>query len=100
MCETYRVGLTPNPCIFCNRTIKFGKMVEFADSLDIEKVSTGHYLRCDGEFFYEARDKGKDQSYFVGQVKKGQLPRLIFPLGDWIKDEVKEFAKSIPPSKI
>ncbi len=72
-------------------------MVEFADSLDIEKVSTGHYLRCDGEFFYEARDKGKDQSYFVGQVKKGQLPRLIFPLGDWIKDEVKEFAKSIPP---
>ena len=95
--ETYRVGLTPNPCIFCNRTIKFGKMVEFADSLNIEKVATGHYLRCDGEFFYEARDKGKDQSYFVGQVEKGQLPRLIFPLGDWIKDEVKEFAKSIPP---
>jgi tRNA-specific 2-thiouridylase len=94
--DTYREGLTPNPCVMCNRTIKFGKMVEFANSLGIEKVATGHYLRCDGEFFYEAKDKTKDQSYFVAQVKKDVLPRLIFPLGDWIKDDVKEFAKSIP----
>jgi len=44
--ETYKEGLTPNPCIKCNRTIKFGKMVEFAQSLGIEKVATGHYLNC------------------------------------------------------
>ncbi len=94
--DRYRAGLTPNPCVLCNRTIKFGKMVEFADSLGIEKVSTGHYLKCDGKFFYMAEDKSKDQSYFVAQVKKEILPRLIFPLGAWLKDDVKEFAKNIP----
>jgi len=95
--ETYKQGLTPNPCVMCNRTIKFGKMVEFADSLGIEKVATGHYLNCDGEFFYMAKDDSKDQSYFVAQVKKEVLPRLIFPLGSWIKDDVKEFASKIAP---
>lgn len=94
--DTYKEGLTPNPCVKCNRTIKFGKMVEFANSLGIEKISTGHYLNCDGEFFYSAKDDTKDQSYFVAQVRKEILPKLIFPLGSWIKDDVKEFAKSIP----
>jgi len=94
--NTYKQGLTPNPCVMCNRTIKFGKMVEFADTLGIEKIATGHYLKCDGEFFYEAKDKTKDQSYFVAQVKKEVLPRLIFPLGSWLKEDVKEFAKDIP----
>ncbi len=93
--DTYKMGLTPNPCVKCNRTIKFGKMVEFADSLEIEKVATGHYLRCDGEFFYKAKDISKDQSYFVAQVKKATLPRLVFPLGDWLKSDVPE-----PISKI
>ncbi len=95
--ETYKQGLTPNPCVMCNRTIKFGKMVEFADSLGIEKVATGHYLNCDGEFFYTAKDDSKDQSYFVAQVKKEVLPRLVFPLGSWVKDDVKEFASKIEP---
>jgi len=93
--ETYKEGLTPNPCVMCNRTIKFGKMLEFADALGIEKVATGHYLNCDGEFFYTAKDDSKDQSYFVAQVKKEVLSRLIFPLGSWIKDDVKEFASKI-----
>jgi tRNA-specific 2-thiouridylase len=95
--ETYKEGLTPNPCVMCNRTIKFGKMVEFADSLGIEKVATGHYLNCDGEFFYTAKDDSKDQSYFVAQVRKEVLPRLVFPLGSWIKDDVKEYASKIAP---
>ena len=94
--DTYKEGLTPNPCVICNRTIKFGKMVEFADSLGIEKVATGHYLNCDGEFFYTAKDTTKDQSYFVAQVDKRVLPRLVFPLGYWIKEDIKEFAKGIP----
>jgi tRNA-specific 2-thiouridylase len=88
--DTYKKGLTPNPCVKCNRTIKFGAMVEFAKSLDIEKVATGHYLKCDGEFFYKAKDKSKDQSYFVAQVKKEVLPNLIFPLGDLLKSEIKK----------
>jgi tRNA-specific 2-thiouridylase len=95
--ETYQEGLTPNPCVMCNRTIKFGKMVEFADHLGIEKVATGHYLNCDGKFFYVANDESKDQSYFVAQVRKEILPRLIFPLGTWIKDDVKLYAKKIAP---
>ncbi len=95
--KTYRDGLTPNPCVICNRTIKFGKMVEFANSLGIDRVATGHYLKCDGEFFYMADDKSKDQSYFVAQVKKEILPKLIFPLGSWMKEDVKKFASKIKP---
>ena len=95
--ETYKEGLTPNPCVMCNRNIKFGKMVEFADSLGIEKVATGHYLNCDGSFFSTAKDDSKDQSYFVAQVRKEVLPRLLFPLGSWIKDDVKAYASKIPP---
>ncbi len=93
--NTYIDGLTPNPCVICNRTIKFGKMVEFANSLGIDRVATGHYLKCDGEFFYVAEDKTKDQSYFVAQVKKEILPKLIFPLGSWLKKDVKAFASKI-----
>ena len=88
--DTYKKGLTPNPCVKCNRTIKFGAMVDFAKSLGIEKVATGHYLNCDGKFFYKAKDRAKDQSYFVAQVKKETLPNLIFPLGDLLKSEIKE----------
>lgn len=95
--ETYKEGLTPNPCVMCNRNIKFGKMVEFADSLGIDKVATGHYLNCDGEFFSTAKDDSKDQSYFVAQVRKEVLPRLIFPLGTWVKSDVKIYASKIPP---
>ena len=93
--ESYKEGLTPNPCVMCNRTIKFGKMVEFADSLDIYHVATGHYIKCDGNFIYMAEDPNKDQSYFLCEVKKEVLPRLIFPLGTWIKDDVKAYAAEI-----
>ena len=94
--DSYRDGLTPNPCVMCNRTIKFGKLVDFADEMGVEFVATGHYVKCDGEFVYMAKDKSKDQSYFLCEVKKEVLPRLIFPLGDWLKDDVKAFAADIP----
>ncbi len=93
--ESYKEGLTPNPCVMCNRTIKFGKMVDFADSLGIEKVATGHYCKCDGNYIYMAKDSTKDQSYFLCEVDKKVLPRLIFPLGDWIKEDVKAYAANI-----
>ncbi len=57
--ESYKMGITPNPCVKCNRIIKFGEMVDFADSLEIEKVATGHYLRCDGNFFYKVKMRAK-----------------------------------------
>ncbi len=93
--EGYKKGLTPNPCVMCNRTIKFGKMVEFADSVGADFVATGHYIKCDGEFIYMAEDPNKDQSYFLCEVKKEVLPRLIFPLGTWIKQDVKAYAANI-----
>jgi len=94
--ETYKEGLTPNPCVMCNRNIKFGSMVDFADSLGIDKIATGHYIKCDGEFFYMAEDETKDQSYFLAQVRQETLKRLVFPLGTWRKEDVKAFASKIP----
>ena len=93
--DTYKEGLTPNPCVMCNRNIKFGEMVEFADSLGIDKVATGHYIKCDGDFLYMAEDNTKDQSYFLAQVRKETLKKLVFPLGTWLKSDVKEYASKI-----
>jgi len=93
--ESYKEGLTPNPCVMCNRTIKFGKMVEFADSVGADYIATGHYIKCDGEFIYMAEDPNKDQSYFLCEVKKEVLPRLLFPLGTWVKKDVKAYAANI-----
>jgi len=95
--DGYKSGITPNPCVMCNRTIKFGAMIEFADSLGIDKVSTGHYLRKDDNFIYKAKDQSKDQSYFLAEVRKEVIPRLVFPLGEWIKDDVKAYAAKIEP---
>jgi len=94
--EEYRAGRTPNPCVVCNRQIKFGAMIDFADSLGTDKVATGHYLRCDGRFIYKAKDENKDQSYFLAEVRKEVLPRLLFPLGEMLKEEVKALAAEIP----
>ena len=94
--EEYRAGRTPNPCVVCNRQIKFGRMIDYADSLGIEKVATGHYVRCDGRHIYMALDRNKDQSYFLAEVRKEVLPRLIFPLGERYKEDVKAIAAGIP----
>jgi tRNA-specific 2-thiouridylase len=93
--DSYKEGLTPNPCVVCNRQIKFGKMVEFANSLNIEKIATGHYVRVKDGFFYKGKDLSKDQSYFLAEVKKDIVNRVIFPLGEWLKEDVKKFANNI-----
>ena len=94
--EGYIAGLTPNPCAMCNRVMKFTELIAFADKLGIEKVATGHYAKTDGRFIYEAADKSKDQSYFLFNLKPEFLPRTIFPLGEWIKEDVKREALKIP----
>lgn len=93
--NSYKQGITPNPCAICNREIKFGKMIEFADSIGAKYISTGHYVKCDSRAIYMGVDHEKDQSYFLGQISKDVLGRLIFPLGEWNKSDVKEFAKNI-----
>jgi len=91
--DSYKEGQTPNPCIICNRQIKFGVLIDFAHSLGINKIATGHYTRSDGEFFYEGSDKGKDQSYFLALVDKKAIKNTIFPLANLHKEEVKQIAK-------
>ncbi len=93
--DTYKDGRTPNPCALCNRNLKFGEMVKFADKVGADYVATGHYIKTDGEYFYTADDDTKDQSYFLFYVQKDILPRLLFPLGSRKKSDIKKLAASI-----
>ena len=93
--DTYAEGKTPNPCALCNRTMKFGSMIEFADKIGADFLATGHYIKTDGEYFYQAQDDTKDQSYFLFYVNKEILPRLKFPLGERKKIDIKKIAASI-----
>lgn len=100
--EGYRSGLTPNPCIRCNRTIKFGKLLELATELECDALATGHYARTAEEqltdgtkrmLLLEAKDKAKDQSYYLYGLAQEQLQRVLFPLGNMHKEEVFALAK-------
>ena len=93
--NTYAEGKTPNPCALCNRSLKFGEMIKFADEIGAEYLATGHYIKTDGKYFYAADDDTKDQSYFLFYVHKEILPRLLFPLGSRKKSDIKEIAASI-----
>ena len=93
--DTYKEGKTPNPCALCNRNLKFGEMIKFADKIGADYLATGHYIKTDGKYFYEAEDDTKDQSYFLFYVNKNILPRLIFPLGKRKKSDIKKFAASV-----
>ena len=93
--DTYEEGRTPNPCALCNKSLKFGEMIKFADKIGADFLATGHYINTDGKYFYEAIDDTKDQSYFLFYVDKNVLKRLIFPLGQRKKSDIKEFAASI-----
>jgi tRNA-specific 2-thiouridylase len=93
----YRRGATPNPCVECNRQIKFGKLFELADKMGIPYLATGHYARIvrteDGGYLLkQAADKTKDQSYFLWSIKKERLPFILFPLGDSSKSEIRSIA--------
>ena len=95
---SYEKGLTPNPCIDCNRYMKFGRLLERADTEGCEKVVSGHYARLeekDGEIYLKkAVDESKDQSYVLYCLPKEQLKRLAFPLGELTKAEVRKRAES------
>jgi len=93
--DTYAEGKTPNPCALCNRTMKFGEMIAFADEIGAQYLATGHYIKTDGEYFYQAEDDTKDQSYFLFYVRQEILPRLKFPLGELLKSDIKKTAASI-----
>ena len=93
--DTYAEGKTPNPCALCNRNLKFGEMIKFADEIGAQYLATGHYLKTDGVYLYAADDDTKDQSYFLFYINREILPRLKFPLGERHKKDIKELAASI-----
>lgn len=86
-------GRTPNPCVMCNRFLKFEELFKIAKKLKADFVATGHYaLIKNGELFM-AKDKVKDQSYYLCFLKKNWLKKILFPLGKYTKDEVYKIAK-------
>ena len=93
--DSYLEGTTPNPCVKCNRQIKFGAMLDFAKEHKASYLATGHYVKTDGKFIYEADDKTKDQSYFLSQVKKEALPYMMFPLSTYKKEDIIKFGAEL-----
>jgi len=93
----YRAGRTPNPDVLCNREIKFGVCLEYAERLGARRFATGHYARlerrADGPALLKARDLNKDQSYFLHAVAPEHFERVLFPLGDLGKTEVRALAR-------
>jgi tRNA-specific 2-thiouridylase len=96
LCRQYLSGRTPNPCVRCNQLIKFGALLNKSLSLGADFFATGHYarvIRSQGKFLLKkAKDLKKDQSYFLYRLSQGQLKHLIFPLGNYTKEQVRELA--------
>ncbi len=97
--DEYDRGRTPNPCIQCNRHLKFGRLLEYADSLGASSVATGHYARLRREgprlAIRRAADLSKDQSYVLFPLDQEALARCRFPLGEMKKDTVRETARAL-----
>ncbi len=99
--EQYLNGMTPNPCVICNREVKFQSLIEKANDLNIQYVATGHYVRKGYNIFnkrhtlHRAKDLNKDQSYMLYNLSQEQISRSIFPLGKYDKKRVREIASKI-----
>jgi tRNA-specific 2-thiouridylase len=100
--DEYRAGRTPNPDVACNRQIKFGDCLDYASLLGADLIATGHYARIrehNGHFqLLKGVDHGKDQSYFLHAIRPEVLPKVLFPLGELEKPEVRRLAneKGLP----
>ncbi len=97
--KEYESGRTPNPCIACNRYVKFGALLEKARSMNIDFVATGHYAKMektDSRFLLKkSKDESKDQTYVLYNLTQEQLSKTIFPLGEYIKEDVRNIAKEL-----
>lgn len=97
----YRRGRTPNPCVRCNRYVKFPALLRRADDLGIAHVATGHYARVDWDGasgrwrLLRGADRRKDQSYFLYPLTQEQLSRLLLPVGDYTKDQIRALAEEL-----
>lgn len=98
--DEYTAGRTPNPCVVCNTWLKFGKLFDYADSVGAEFVATGHYARLlnsagDTPALCRGVDDGKDQSYVLFGVERSLLPRMLLPVGEYKKPQIREMAAEI-----
>ncbi len=97
--ENYRLGLTPSPCVLCNSHMKFDHLVRMAEEVEASRIATGHYARvsrdeASGRYvLVQARDRNKDQSYFLFELGQSQLAKTMFPLGDLEKEQVRQIAR-------
>ena len=98
-CREYSLGFTPNPCIFCNRHIKFGLLLEKALGMGADYLATGHYARieqsADGYHLLKAVDPTKDQSYFLYTLGQSELQHLLLPIGNLHKAEVRRLVTKL-----
>ena len=93
--NSYQKGITPNPCVVCNKQIKFGLLLEKTLKLKYDYLATGHYARIRKNCLIKAKDKTKDQSYFLWQLNQKQLNHVLFPLGNYTKKQVKKIASKL-----
>jgi tRNA-uridine 2-sulfurtransferase len=96
--DEYLAGRTPNPCVVCNSWLKFGQLWTYGRQLEADFIATGHYARTirrgDEVELHRAADPDKDQSYVLYGIDRSILPRLLFPIGDLRKEEVRALARS------
>ena len=96
--ETYAKGQTPVPCIKCNQTVKFRDLLNESKKMNADTLVTGHYVRRVGDLLnaklFKAKDEKKDQSYFLFATLKDQLNYVRFPLGNFLKSEIRDMAEN------
>lgn len=98
--DEYLAGRTPNPCVMCNIWLKFGKLWDFAVQVGADRIATGHYARLpsvageDRPALVRGRDRSKDQSYVLFGIRRELLNRVLFPVGDYEKPEIRELARN------
>jgi tRNA-specific 2-thiouridylase len=97
--DEYQHGRTPNPCVQCNNWLKFGRLFDYADSVDAHFVATGHYARLlptdDGIGLFRGIDDDKDQSYVLAGISRTLLPRMMLPIGGYRKSEIRALAAEV-----
>lgn len=103
--EEYLRGRTPNPCVMCNNWLKFGQLWHFAQQLKADFIATGHYAQVlrgpTGEAeLHKGLDPEKDQSYVLHGIKREVLPHLLFPVGGYLKPQIREFAREAGLSSV
>ena len=93
MISEYKAGRTPNPDVMCNKEVKFGAFLKKAISMGADFVATGHYAENRKNNLVKGKDPAKDQSYFIWTLKQKQLSKILFPVGNLNKTEVRKLAK-------